>query len=206
MTHQTTDSDLKHQTSARPCGLMDKALDFGSRDCEFESRRGRTHIFFCFFFFSLSLSFVFCYLFVTIYLFISGSDKYQGLINRGMILTFYSDRCRWYNVHIKVLLGGTYLCGKHPTSLPCEAWSMQPTFFFFMCQFFQLSKWGSPPSSLERGLPLTRPNRAPAPGSPFIYSCLKIDEVAGIRREKCGVTRKPLTLEGMGDLVHRVMK
>ena len=25
----------------RPCGLMDKASDFGSEDCEFESRRGR---------------------------------------------------------------------------------------------------------------------------------------------------------------------
>ena len=26
----------------RPRGLMDKASDFGSEDCEFESRRGRT--------------------------------------------------------------------------------------------------------------------------------------------------------------------
>ena len=25
----------------RPCGLMDKASDFESEDCEFESRRGR---------------------------------------------------------------------------------------------------------------------------------------------------------------------
>ena len=29
-------------TTCRPRGLMDKASDFGSEDCEFESRRGRT--------------------------------------------------------------------------------------------------------------------------------------------------------------------
>ena len=35
----------------RPRGLMDKASDFGSEDCEFESRRGRYFIvvvYFCF--------------------------------------------------------------------------------------------------------------------------------------------------------------
>ena len=31
-----------------PCGLMDKASDFGSEDCEFESRRGRNK-YFCIF-------------------------------------------------------------------------------------------------------------------------------------------------------------
>ena len=40
--------------SCRPRGLMDKASDFGSEDCEFESRRGRVRIFLFFFFFPLS--------------------------------------------------------------------------------------------------------------------------------------------------------
>ena len=34
--------------SCRPRGLMDKASDFGSEDCEFESRRGRVRQFFYF--------------------------------------------------------------------------------------------------------------------------------------------------------------
>ena len=31
-----------HHMHPRPCGLMDKASDFESEDCEFESRRGRS--------------------------------------------------------------------------------------------------------------------------------------------------------------------
>ncbi len=38
----------------RPRGLMDKASDFGSEDCVFDSRRGRFFFFFFFFFFFLS--------------------------------------------------------------------------------------------------------------------------------------------------------
>ena len=36
--------------SGWPCGLMDKASDFGSEDCEFESRRGRNSAFLVVFF------------------------------------------------------------------------------------------------------------------------------------------------------------
>lgn len=40
-------SSIPYITSSvsRPRGLMDKASDFGSEDCEFESRRGRVFIF-----------------------------------------------------------------------------------------------------------------------------------------------------------------
>ena len=40
---------VEKQPSQRPCGLTDKASDFGSEDCRFESCHGRT-IFFYFFF------------------------------------------------------------------------------------------------------------------------------------------------------------
>ena len=37
-----TDECHDYYLKTRPRGLMDKASDFGSEDCEFESRRGRT--------------------------------------------------------------------------------------------------------------------------------------------------------------------
>ena len=33
---------FNHKSTTRPRGLMDKASDFGSEDCEFESRRGQS--------------------------------------------------------------------------------------------------------------------------------------------------------------------
>ena len=43
-------------SNRRPRGLMDKASDFGSEDCEFESRRGRKEFFKFFFLFFQSQS------------------------------------------------------------------------------------------------------------------------------------------------------
>ena len=39
--HQVADADAE---ITRPCGLMDKALVFGTKDCRFESCQGQMHI------------------------------------------------------------------------------------------------------------------------------------------------------------------
>ena len=41
-TLKSLEAFLKSASTTRPCGLMDKASDFGSEDCRFESCHGRT--------------------------------------------------------------------------------------------------------------------------------------------------------------------